>query len=259
LLQGTKSLFKNVPLTDEEREYYRRFKDGIEDDEYKDLSYKEKKIYISIWGALTNEQYENTPNDLINDYITTGVALTDEQFDFIKDKRQLINNYRRVTIDNVIPEYVKGRINFGSRWLVLTDDEAIDLYNKTQVDVSLILQYKPKLFDYFKDKLHELRGYSISRILSRQPQLIEKVEDILYRLNSNNIKDILSKQPQLIGKFEDKLIHLYGADISQILIYQPQLEPYFEKQGLIKESLKYLSLRNILKKQKFENHKRYSI
>jgi hypothetical protein len=259
LLQGTKSLFKNVPLTDEEREYYRRFKDGIEDDEYKDLSYKEKKIYISIWGALTNEQFENTPNDLINDYITTGVALTDEQFDFIKDKRQLINNYRRVTIDNVIPEYVKGRINFGSRWLVLTDDEAIDLYNKTQVDVSLILQYKPKLFDYFKDKLHELRGYSISRILSRQPQLIEKVEDILYRLNSNNIKDILSKQPQLIGKFEDKLIHLYGADISQILIYQPQLEPYFEKQGLIKESLKYLSLRNILKKQKFENHKRYSI
>jgi len=300
LLQGTESLFKNVPLTDEEREYYRRFKDGISDEEYNDLSYKEKKIYIAITHELSDEKFKNTPNDLINDYISTGVELTDEQFDFIKDKRQLFNNYRRVTIDNVIPEYIKGRINFGNRWAVLTNDEAIDLYNKTQVDVSLILQYKPKLVDYFKDELYELRGYSIKDILKKQPQLIEKFKDILYKLDTNNISQILLKQPQLIGKFEDKLIDFEGDDISRILINQPQLinkfenrlnvlysdnmrdilskqpqligkfegilkslydhhisyilkkqpqlEPYFKKKDLLKESLKYPSLRTILKK-----------
>jgi hypothetical protein len=311
LLQGTESLFKNVPLTDEEREYYRRFKDGIRNEEYNDLSYKEKKIYISIRKELNDEKFKNTPNDLINDYISMGVELTEEQFDFIKEKRQLLNNYRRVTIDIVIPEYLKRNIYFGTRWLVLTNDEAIDLCDKKYVDISEILRYKPQLIEKFEYGLDRLNGYSISRILSRQPQLIEKVEDILYRLHSNHISEILSNQPQLIDKFEDELKDLYkhdiikilsnqpqlvdyfkdklyklsGEDISEILIYQPQLigkfedrlevlydyeiknllskqpqlAPYFEKQGLLKESLKYLSLRNILKKQKFENHKRYSI
>ena len=300
LLQGTENLFKNVPLADEERKYYRRFNDGIEDDEYKDLSYKEKKIYISIRKELTNEQFENTPNDLINDYISMGVLLTEEQFDFIKEKRQLFNNYRRVTIDNVIPEYLKKNIILGSRWLVLTNDEAIDLYNKKSENLSQILYYKPQLVDYFKDELYELGGYGIMEILLKQPQLIDKFEDILNKLNSDsidqilsnhpqliknfedrlvdlygaNIRDILSKQPQLInkfedklnrlnidnityilskqpsliGKFEDKLKLLYDFQIKNILKNQPQLAPYFEKQGLLKESLKYPPLRTILKR-----------
>jgi hypothetical protein len=300
LLQGTESLFKNVPLTDEEREYYRRFKDGISDGEYKDLSYKEKKIYISITRELSDEKFKITPNDLINDYISMGVELTDEQFDFIKDTRQLFNNYRRVTIDNVIPEYLKGRINFGNRWAVLTDEEAVDLYNKTEEGIDEILYYKPQLVDYFKDELYRLRGYSIMLLLSKQPQLIGKFENLLDRLNTeqiskvisnqpqlirkfedklidlenNDIRDILSKQPQLINKFEDRLNRLnidnityilskqpqligkfenlldrlYDFQIKNILKKQPQLEPYFKKKGLLKESLKYPPLRNILRR-----------
>jgi hypothetical protein len=245
LLQGTESLFKNVPLTDEEKEYYRRFKGGISDGEYKDLSYKEKKIYIAIKSVLTNRQFKNTPIDLLNDYITTGVALTEEQFDFIKDTRQLLNNYRRVTIDNIIPEYLKRNIFFGDRWLVLTDDEAIDLYKKEPSEVLQILHFKPQLFDYFKDKLD---GESIRVILGNQPQLIDKFEDVLNKLSGSDISYLLAKQSKLIGKFEDKLNKLSPYDIIYLLDEQPQLEPYFEKQGLIKESLKYPPLRNILKR-----------
>jgi len=302
LLQGTESLFKNVPLTDEERKYYRRFGNGISDEHYDDLSYKEKKIYISIYRALTDTQFKNTPNDLLNDYISMGVELTEDQFDFIKDKRQLFNNYRRITIDNVIPEYIKGNINFGNRWLVLTNDEAIDLYNKTEENISQILEYKPQLVDYFKDRLIKLNGQSIMRILSKQPQLIEyfedklsglsnyyisiilskqpqligkfedkdkikdleyddisvilsrqpqligKFEDRLVDLDSSSIKDILSQQPQLIRKFEYILDELNYKDINFIISKQPQLTPYFEKQGLLKESLKYPPLRTILKR-----------
>ena len=228
LLQGTESLFKNLPLTDEEKEYYRRFKGGISDDEYKDLSYKEKKIYIAIKHDLNYKKFINTPKDLINDYITTGVELTEEQFDFIKDKQSLVNNYKRVSIDNVIPEYLKQNINFGNRWLVLTNDEAIDLYNKTEENISQILEYKPQLVDYFKDKLIKLNGFGISQILSKQPQLIEKFEFLLNRLTTKDISIILSRQPQLIGKFEDKLKDLRLDDIVSILLIQPQLIEKFE-------------------------------
>jgi hypothetical protein len=222
LLQGTESLFKNVPLTDEEREYYRRFGNGIEDEEYKDLSYKEKKIYISITRELSDEKFKITPNDLINDYISMGVELTDEQFDFIKDTRQLFNNYRRVTIDNVIPEYLKGRINFGARWLVLTDDEAVDLYNKSRKFLADLLVYKPQLIDYFEHRLHQI--------------------------DMNDLYYLIFNQPQLVEYFEDRLKKIDEYSISSILEKHPQLKPYFEKQGLLKESLKYPPLRNILKR-----------
>jgi hypothetical protein len=286
LLQGTESLFKNVPLTDEEKEYYRRFKDGISDGEYKDLSYKEKKIYISIIRYLNDEKFKNTPKDLINDYISMGVALTEEQFNFIKDTRQLFNNYRRVTIDIVIPEYIKGNTNsFGDRWLALTDDEAIDLYKEKKDNLRYILYYKPQLVDYFKDKIKylsylDVRGVlmknpqlikdfedrledfdnaNVAFIISRQPLLFKYFQDRLEYFDEKNIRTILSRQPSFIKYFEDKLNKFEDFDIMYILNNQPQLKPYFKKQGLIKESLKYLSLRNILKKQKFENHKRYSI
>jgi hypothetical protein len=323
LLQGTESLFKNVPLTDEEKVYYRRFKDGIEDEEYKDLSYKEKKIYISIRKRLSTTQFENTPNDLINDYISMGVALTEEQFDFIKDKRQLFNNYRRVTIDNVIPEYLKGDVGFGERWLVLTDDEAVDLYNKLKENNStqlyrlflndVLLKNKPMLFDRIgidaNKYLDNLRINKIIKNLQRFPTLIDKYKDILYKFDDvDYIREVIKFQPQLIEYFEDKiddyllnemifdkpsnikyftkylklldryyisnileehpesieylikyLNKLSDSLVGNLLSKQPQLKPYFENQGLLKESLKYLSLRNILKKQKFENHKRYSI
>jgi hypothetical protein len=231
LLQGKEGLFQNVPLTDEEKEYYRRFKNGIPDDEYRDLSYKEKKIYIAIKHDLNYNQFINTPKDLINDYITTGVELTQEQFDFIKDKQSLVNNYRRVTIDIVIPEYIKGNVNFNSRWLVLTNEETIDLYNKKEVNLPEILKYKPQLIDYFKDKdkiLYELRGSGIIEILSKHPQLFDKFEFLLNRLTTKDISIILSRQPQLIGKFEDKLKDLRLDDIVSILLIQPQLIEKFE-------------------------------
>jgi hypothetical protein len=217
LLQGTENLFKNVPLTDEEREYYRRFKGGISSEEYNDLSYKEKKIYIAITTMLTPIQLENTPNDLINDYITTGVSLTPEQFDFIKDKRQLFNNYRRVTIDNVIPEYIKGNVKFEDRWLALTDDEAVDLYKKltegrVTVDILLknrILRHKPTIFDRIiidvNTYLDNLDNNQIENHLVRFPILIDKYKDILGELSNVNIEAILRVQPQLVEYFQDKL------------------------------------------------------
>ena len=245
LLKGKESLFQNVPLTDEEKEYYRRFKDGISDEEYINLPYKEKKIYFSITHELNNIKFINTPKDLLNDYITTGVELTREQFDFIKDKQSLVNNYRRVTIDIVIPQYLKGTIrNFGNRWSVLTDDEAIDIYNKKEVNFPEILQYKPKLIGKFENVLYKLNNNNITGILEKQPQLIGNFEDKLSGLTTNNISSIISNQPQLFEKF--KLDELDGFDISNILQKQPQL---FEKFENDLNKLNKFNIKDILTKQ----------
>jgi len=259
LLQGKEGLFKNVPLTDEEKEYYARFKDGISDEDYINLPYKEKKIYISITHNLNYKKFINTPKDLINDYITTGVALTQEQFDFIKDKQSLFNNYRRVTIDIVIPEYIKERVNnVGSRWLVLTNDEAIDLYKKKPRELSAILSYKPQLFDYFKDTIPKieylLTTNDIKDILSRQPQLIERFEDRLNKLDKNNISDILSAQPQLIEKFENRISGLNNSNISVIISNQPQLIEKFENRlsGLNNYNISLILYKQPQLFQKFE-------
>ena len=254
LLNGKEDLFKHKPLSGEEKENYNKFKDAISDEEYKDLSYKEKQLYISIYKKLTNEQFKVTPKDLINDYITTGVELTKEQFNFIKDKQSLFNNYRRVTIDNVIPQYLKGTIrNFGNRWSVLTDDEAIDIYNKKEVNFPEILQYKPKLIGKFENVLYKLNNNNITGILEKQPQLIGNFEDKLSGLTTNNISSIISNQPQLFEKF--KLDELDGFDISTILQKQPQLIVKFENDL---NKLNKFNIKDILTKQpqlivKFEN------
>jgi hypothetical protein len=239
LLQGTESLFKNVPLTDEEKEYYRRFKGGIEDDEYKDLSYKEKKIYIAIRRDLTSKQFKNTPNDLLNDYISMGVALTHEQFDFIKDTRQLFNNYRRITIDNVIPEYLKKRVYFGARWLVLTNDEAVDLYEKVKEQesdtfIDLLLSYKPTIFDRIdidvNKYLDNLPRWKMTSQIRKYPELIEKYKSILYKLDNYDITTIMELYPSSIEYFKDLLSFkkLTKFDIISILGKHPTLVEYFE-------------------------------
>jgi hypothetical protein len=223
LLNGKEELFKHIPLNDKEKEYYRRFKNGISDEEYIDLPYKEKKIYISIYKFLKEKQFINTPNELINYYISLGCLLTDDQLDFIKDKPSLLKNYRRVTIDIVIPEYLKDDFKiFGNRWQMLTDDEAIDLYEKKPISLLYILLNKPTLIDYFKDELKYL--------------------------NNEGITEILKKQPQLIEKFKNELNKLGYYFINQILFNQPQLKPYFDKIKRINENKK-MKLYNILLEQ----------
>jgi hypothetical protein len=254
LLNGTQGIFKQVELTPKEKADYNRFKNGISDEDYKDLSYDDKKIYISITNELNDDNFKNTPKQLINDFITTGVELTKIQYEFIEDDKQLNDNYRRVTINNVVPLFIKGEVEMGSRWLALTDEEAYKIYLKNPSSLRYILEYKPNsikyfkdflselyskdirdilihqpiLIEYFKDRLSELNYYNISNILVKQPSLINYFKDRLSEINSYNISNILEKQPTLIEYFKDRLSELDSHDISNILSEQPSLINYFK-------------------------------
>lgn len=230
LLKGKEELFTHKPLNDNEKENYKRFKNGINDDEYEKLTFEEKKYYISIKNNLNLNKFINTPNELLNDYINLGVDLSDEQFEFIKNKPKLLSNFRRVSINNVLPEYLNNAINsFGNRWKILTDDEAYDLFKKIPIRILNLLIYKPNLIKHFIDKIEYFSNYEILELLTIQPSLISYFKDRLKNLINGDIAELLSIHPSLISYFEKYLDNLDSEDISHILSTQPKLINYLEK------------------------------
>ena len=101
-LKGKEQLFVSKPLTPGEREKIEKYKEGISDEEFVKLPFKEKKYYISIYVNLDNRlsdiQFYNLPDDLKNDYLTLGVGLSQKQFESIKGDSKLLKRYIDVTI-----------------------------------------------------------------------------------------------------------------------------------------------------------------
>ena len=101
LLSGMQQVFKPQPLSEEEKDVYNRFKDGISDEEFAKLSDRDKNHYLEIYprinrGISTN-QFENLPRNLKNKYIGFGIGLNDEQYENIKNDKALVKRYKQIT------------------------------------------------------------------------------------------------------------------------------------------------------------------
>jgi len=70
-LKGLQKLFKHIPLTAEEREDYKRFKNRISYEEYDKLNYTDKEKYIGFSHDLSEDQVRVTPKELLSKYATT--------------------------------------------------------------------------------------------------------------------------------------------------------------------------------------------
>jgi hypothetical protein len=107
-LQGLKEYFKNIPLTDMEKEKFEKFKKGISDEEFSKLSYSEKIYYIdSVDKKISDNKFTNLPNDLKNKYINLGFNLSDKQIELIKNDSKLIKRFQEVS-NNVADNIVKN-------------------------------------------------------------------------------------------------------------------------------------------------------
>jgi len=99
-LNGLQGYFKNVPLGDDEKGKYERFKDGLNDEEFSKLSYKDKEYYIDVYvdlnKKLTDKQFQSLPSDLKNKYMNLGVSLTTNQVELIKQDGKLLNRYNKI-------------------------------------------------------------------------------------------------------------------------------------------------------------------
>jgi hypothetical protein len=96
-LKGLEEYFKYVPIDSEENENFKKFKNGLSDEEFAKLSYKDKEFYLDVAvdydTPLSDFKFINCPDDLKYKYINLGLALSEKQFDSIKNNKKLLNRY----------------------------------------------------------------------------------------------------------------------------------------------------------------------
>jgi hypothetical protein len=139
-LNGLKEYFKNVPLTDEEKSNYVKFKTGLTDEEFSKLTYANKSNYIDVGvdlsKKLSDNKFLNLPEDLKNKYINLGVGLTDNQFTSIKDNPKLFRRYSEIT-DREIKNYVNDEDFFISPRITKSQYELVSDEYKEKLDERL--------------------------------------------------------------------------------------------------------------------------
>lgn len=100
-LKGLQSEFLPKPLSPEEKETIEKYKGGLDDYEFRKLSYEEKERYLDVYPSmdkkLSDSNFENLPEDLKNKYIGFGIGLTEPQFNLIKDNKNLVKRYIQIT------------------------------------------------------------------------------------------------------------------------------------------------------------------
>lgn len=190
-LTELKEIFQPKPLTKEEREKIEKYKNGLSDEEFAKLPYKEKEFYLAVYvqidKPITFEQFKILPEDLKNKYVGFGVGLSDEQFELIKNNKNLIKRYSEIT-KRKFDEYVKkfdSNITFtNSEQLFIQDKIDKIFYEKggelNNVEFDGLLNYsfkKDELIDYYiKLKKDELNAEDIDVLLknsSKKDELID--------------------------------------------------------------------------------------
>jgi len=136
-LSGLEEVFKNVALSQEERQDHKEFSGGISDEKFAKLPYERKNRYMDIYvrldRGLTDKQFASLPEDLKNKYIGFGVGLTDKQYELIKGTK-LERRYVEVTL-----EKIKNMAGRSDTPLKLTNSEkSIMLTRPGIVDLSSI-------------------------------------------------------------------------------------------------------------------------
>ena len=200
-LNGLQYIFTPKPLTEKERETINKYKNGLSDEEFAKLPYKEKEYYIAVYVKtdkhLTDNQFKNLPEDLKNKYVGLGVGLSDGQFDMIKDTK-LLKRYADIT------------------------NKKFEAFFKTEgreVDKFIFQPSEFKYLNYDMLKKGELSFIHINKLLSYSKNKDEMVKIIFNakgdKLDSIDIRYLLfySKNPYEIAK-------LIGMDKVNKALYQ---------------------------------------
>ena len=240
-LNNLQNILATKPLTDIEKTDYSRFKDGLNNEQFSKLDYKEKNryldIYVKIDRLLTDEQFEMLPDDLKNKYISFGVGLLPKQYELIKNNSQLIKRYAQITLRK-LEEIVK---NNASLYLVLSE---VDVLKSLPNEVEKIFESldEDQLF-----RLSHFRKYYIIRLMSdrQKERLLQTAinkDELLLGLFNYNIPDNLilkaiksglklnDEQYEFIEKNNPEMKHAYivvrGADIEQEILSGESLKEH---------------------------------
>ena len=157
-LGGIKEVLKPKPFTPEERAQHERFKKGVNDNEFRKLSYEDKKAYLDIYPTIarpiTTKQFLMLPDDLKNLYVSFGIGLDDEQFANIKGNPKLVKRYAQISdrkLDNYLnaDNWDKKRLRMMYSELIVLPDDRISQYlsslNKKEIGNFIAINGADKL------------------------------------------------------------------------------------------------------------------
>ena len=220
-LVDIKDVLKPKPFTPEERAQHERFKNGISDNEFKKLSYEEKKTYLEIYPTIakpiTTKQFLDLPDDLKNLYVSYGIGLDDEQFDSIKNNPKLVKRYAQIS-DRKLDVYLKSsgwqRRNLRmmySELIVLKDDritQYLDTLDKDDIGSFIAINGI--------DKLDMLQKHSSNKFVSNYFEL----KPIIYGLSKGDeeaIETLDEKLPDGVSVSYSNYARSINFDLSNVV------------------------------------------
>jgi hypothetical protein len=256
LLIPLKHILSPQPLTSQEREDYNRFKNGVDDETFKKLNYREKDKYLDIYvrvnRGLTDAQFENLSPDLKNKYIGFGPDLTDNQFKIVKQDKNLLKRYkdiitRMVENDNaevrkVVVKY-KQLHNFPELMEILVNDSNKDVrYNLTlnqnltpevikklandsddhvRENIAQNKNLTPEVMKIYANDSNRFVRYNLAQNQNLIPELMEKLAND----SDPFVRENIAQNQNLIPELMEKLANDSDDRVRQILARNPNLTP----------------------------------
>ena len=184
-LGGIKEVLKPKPFTPEERAQHERFKKGVNDNEFRKLSYEDKKAYLDIYPTIarpiTTKQFLMLPDDLKNLYVSFGIGLDDEQFANIKGNPKLVKRYAQIS-DRKLDTYLnadnwnKKRLRMMYSELIVLPDDRISQYlsslNKKEIGNFIAINGA--------DKLEMLEKHASGKLVGNYSEIKPIIDGLKY-------------------------------------------------------------------------------
>jgi hypothetical protein len=215
-LAGITEVLNPKPFTEEERAQHQRFKKGISDNEFKTLSYEDKKAYLDIYPTIakpiTTKQFLMLPEDLKNLYVSFGIGLDDEQFESIKNNPKLVKRYAQISdrkLDNYInvDGYTRRQLRMMYTELIVLPDNRISEYlntlNKKQIGNFIAINGV--------DKLEMLEKHASSKLVNNYSDIKPMIQG-LQAGNDNWAEELSEKLPEGV----DATLDIYGNIIFEL-------------------------------------------
>ena len=213
-LNGLQNKFEPKPLTSQEKEKIEKYKEGLTDEEFTKLPYKEKDYYMAVYvksdKPLTDNQFKELPEDLKNKYVGFGVGLTNEQYNLIQNNSKLIKRYEEIT---------------KRKWEEFNKSNDKDLFIFKDTEINIILKYN-LLNNLDSDGIKNLLQYSITP--EKKDQVIDELlgsKELINKLDSDGIGILLEysstqkKIEEIIDKLKEVINNLNSRDIHNLLKY----------------------------------------
>lgn len=232
-LAAIKNVLIPKPFTPEERAQHERFKKGVNDNEFRNLSYEDKKAYLDIYPTIakpiTTKQFLMLPDDLKNLYVSFGIGLDDEQFDSIKNNPKLLKRYAQIS-DRKLDAYLKAnnwnRTSYRMMYteLIVLPEEKISEYlntlNKKEIGSFIAINGADKLemleklasgklvgnYSDIKPIIDGLRKNSENRYRSKYD---EETDDVMEQLNEM-LPDSVSVE---YGEYSNEIMFELSSEI----------------------------------------------